>query len=502
MKDLLKGLKLLNQSDPCVEILVQENGEHILCTAGEVHLQRCIEDLVKRFALVEVNTSPPIIPFKETIIREPEFDLVKERITTTTTTTESSNSTVNTSVNNESTTEGSTTSPGKDSKSGTIVNSDGSVVIHSADKRLTLKIRAKPLPRMITRFLVDNIQFLKLLSTINSNHVNFTDTINILNDFKIKLKEQFDLAIEDEKEQYPNEVSKIEKEWSNIIDRILSFGPNRYGPNMLINCLDKSDLFSTTVWSELESNNNDINKKNSFKDLENGVNLGFQLATSKGPICEEPLEGVAFFIENFEYNNNTSELTNIINDKLNELKVESSDEETTIITKQRHVQTRSSQCLLLMKDACKRAFEAQPQRLMVALYKCEIMIVNCEALGKLYAVLGKRNGRIIDEQMKEGTSMFIVTSYLPVTDSFGLAEEIRKKTSGLASPHIEFSHFETLDIDPYWVPRTEEEKLLFGDKADFDNQAKKYMNEIRKRKGMFVQEKLVEHGEKQRTLGK
>ena len=48
LNELLKGLKLLNQSDPCVEIMVQENGEHILCTAGEVHLQRCIEDLVQR----------------------------------------------------------------------------------------------------------------------------------------------------------------------------------------------------------------------------------------------------------------------------------------------------------------------------------------------------------------------------------------------------------------------------------------------------------------------
>lgn len=79
MKDLIKGLKLLNQSDPCVEIFVQQNGEHILCTAGEVHLQRCIEDLVQRFAKCEVNVSAPIVPFKETLIAPPKFDLVKEK---------------------------------------------------------------------------------------------------------------------------------------------------------------------------------------------------------------------------------------------------------------------------------------------------------------------------------------------------------------------------------------------------------------------------------------
>jgi hypothetical protein len=44
--------------------------------------------------------------------------------------------------------------------------------------------------------------------------------------------------------------------------------------------------------------------------------------------------------------------------------------------------------------------------------------------------------------------------------------------------------------------------LKKGDKADFENQAKKYMNEVRKRKGLFVREKLVEHAEKQRTLMK
>ncbi len=62
--------------------------------------------------------------------------------------------------------------------------------------------------------------------------------------------------------------------------------------------------------------------------------------------------------------------------------------------------------------------------------------------------------------MKEGTSMFIITAHIPVADSFGLAEEIRKRTSGLASPHIEFSHFEIINIDPYWEPKTEEEVNL------------------------------------------
>ena len=42
-------MKLLNQSDPCVETTVLDTGELVLCTSGEVHLDRCIEDLKTRY---------------------------------------------------------------------------------------------------------------------------------------------------------------------------------------------------------------------------------------------------------------------------------------------------------------------------------------------------------------------------------------------------------------------------------------------------------------------
>lgn len=45
MGALTKGLRLLNQADPCVQILLQATGEHVLATAGEVHLEKCLEDL-------------------------------------------------------------------------------------------------------------------------------------------------------------------------------------------------------------------------------------------------------------------------------------------------------------------------------------------------------------------------------------------------------------------------------------------------------------------------
>ncbi|KAG9998360.1 hypothetical protein KCU78_g14828, partial [Aureobasidium melanogenum] len=63
-----------------------------------------------------------------------------------------------------------------------------------------------------------------------------------------------------------------------------------------------------------------------------------------------------------------------------------------------------------------------------------------------------------------------------------------------------FEGFEMLDEDPFWVPRTEEEIEDLGEKGDRENVAKRYVDAVRERKGLFVQRKVVEHGEKQKTL--
>lgn len=36
---MIEGLKLLEQADPCAEYYLQENGEHVILTAGELHLE-------------------------------------------------------------------------------------------------------------------------------------------------------------------------------------------------------------------------------------------------------------------------------------------------------------------------------------------------------------------------------------------------------------------------------------------------------------------------------
>lgn len=50
------------------------------------------------------------------------------------------------------------------------------------------------------------------------------------------------------------------------------------------------------------------------------------------------------------------------------------------------------------------------------------------------------------------------------------------------------------------MPTTEEELEDLGEKGDRENVAKRYMDTVRKRKGLFTNRRIVAAAEKQRTL--
>jgi hypothetical protein len=50
------------------------------------------------------------------------------------------------------------------------------------------------------------------------------------------------------------------------------------------------------------------------------------------------------------------------------------------------------------------------------------------------------------EEMREGSGMFVVHAYLPVEASFGLADEMRRRSSGAASASLLLSHWERLQV--------------------------------------------------------
>lgn len=204
---------------------------------------------------------------------------------------------------------------------------------------------------------------------------------------------------------------------ANTVDEIWSFGPQKCGPNLLLNRIPNSvyKQRSSSIWTTALNNQVKVDMNTSFTkdDYDLSIINGFQLATAKGSLCEEPLMGVAFIIERWsidtivDHTNNdeqeeTTEVPSVDSTAENPVDELESLVETVSITsgelstlsaqeKPRRVVDKSKvlikrgplsgQIVSTMRDGCQKAFDSQPRRLVAAMYKCEIM-VNAEALGK------------------------------------------------------------------------------------------------------------------------
>lgn len=435
MPALAQGMKLLNQADASVEISLQATGEYILSTAGEVHLQRCLDDLQDMFSKVKLNVSAPIVPFRETIIPPPKVD------------------TLNEAISSENVVKLPHTNPLlKEAEEET--SASGLVTIPTPNKACTLLIQAKPLPQAVTALLSDNTPLLKALYLASSSgaakakvHLN-AETLVKLRKLRHELSEAF---------------STTTGEWAEfpeIVDRIWAFGPNSTGSNVLLNGLPEYRRMS--VWNGLELATNGGGGE--LRDYDNSIVYGFQLAALAGPLCEEPLRGVCFILRGWSYMGEVGRGpgegergSGAVSGAGSDCKRSGSSPKECIvespvgspISTDRHPAVQnadtygpfSGQLISAMKEGCRRVFLTQPARLMTAMYTCDIL-ATAEVLGRLYAVLGRRNGRVCAEEMREGSTVFSIQAVVPVAESFGFAEEVRKKTSGLASPQLVFSHWE------------------------------------------------------------
>jgi len=69
---LVDGLKKLSKSDPLVQCITEENGEHIIAGCGELHVEICLKDLVEEYAKCEIKKGDPVVTYKETVYEESE----------------------------------------------------------------------------------------------------------------------------------------------------------------------------------------------------------------------------------------------------------------------------------------------------------------------------------------------------------------------------------------------------------------------------------------------
>lgn len=246
---------------------------------------------------------------------------------------------------------------------------------------------------------------------------------------------------------------------------------------------------------QYERNHEDQTRQTvTVRDLADKITYAFQLATGQGPLCHEPVQGIAVFLE--------------------DVAVHAGEEDAIDLGR------LTGEAIRLVRESISQGFLDWSPRILLAMYSCEIQasskqplsplhlykIANtntsktAEVLGRVYGVITRRRGRILSEMMKEGTPFFTILSLLPVAESFGFSEEIRKRTSGAASPQLIFAGFEALDEDPFWVPATEEELEDLGELADRENVAKRYMDAVRSRKGLVPAGRKLVDAEKQKTL--
>lgn len=242
-----------------------------------------------------------------------------------------------------------------------------------------------------------------------------------------------------------------------------------------------------------------VEKNKILRNLNNNIITGFQLATIAGPLCNEPMTSVAFIVEE-------------ITIQLEKEEDEEEDDEFSELGIPKPARAPGfnftpaflGQVISLTKEACRRAFLTHSVRIVEPMYLCD-MYVNSQALGKVLSLLGKRRAQIINQEIREGSSDdFTITAYLPVFESFGFALEMRDQTSGAANAQLVFSHWAVVDSDPFFKPTTQEEIEEWGDSIDTlpPPLSKRIITDVRKRKGLLVQEKIVERADAQRNLSR
>ncbi|CAD7704026.1 unnamed protein product [Ostreobium quekettii] len=514
MHQLAAGLALLSKADPSVEVQVLDSGEFILGSPGEVHLDTCLKELRERFAKIELEVSPPLVAFRESIFDASEVP--------------------------------------EEAASQFVRIIDAKTPTGTCE----IRVRAHPIPSRIASLLEEMSEVLRAILVSDKN---------------------VDVAEREKAMDVLHEAMKdVPKAFQSLMKRAWLLGPRRVGPNLLL-ChstagpslfdappsqvahLDKSQKggpqpskpsrpLAESVRAS-EGSRKVLQGKNESEDgdvvdddaksarsiestqvskvainipfdvpdaairlgftkatcdnssateeqlptisqsvrssVESGIVGGFLLASAAGPLCDEPMWGVALEIE-------ARILAPSQEEGPGELDV---GEEV--------YGPLSGQVINIVNMACRRAVVEAGPRLVEAMYLCEVQVTGSEPLAKVYAVLSRRRGTILRDELRGGSDVFIVHAYLPAEASFGFVDELRKKSRGGATASMMFSHWERLQADPFFFPTTEEEREEFGeDGLPLPNLARRLIDAVRRRKGLQVEQKVVEKATKQRTLAK
>ena len=559
------GLCTLYQADPAVEVSVQQSGEQIIEALGELHLEQCLKDLRDKYARVPIRVSPPLLAFREGLEPRPEkarsdapssiADSFLKRDTFSVETRSEKLKQYDSSVqfynrlppqldtvpwstdegapfvlcSQEYVQEGGTKARSTQSRRSCV----GRARVPAGDGTFALTVSCRSVTASLARILDeaprDIVSSIPLHIPLNVESPNASINKNSRSrGMDFLLREKLAAFIEH--------------------DEILeAFGPRSAGPNILLRSRSEANAgnFLVRVHESVESlchfvasdpyarrrllctqlDGNMHQKKDSDRqtliqnlDQKNesepyqvltgedaelawlavaqNIAGGFQLATAAGPMAEEPVYGVAFVVESIDIVavNFSSISSGIIFP--DQISIQKSSTFSPNVTKASRIAFRSA------------LLSAPTIRLIEGFYKCDLQCDQSQ-LGNLYAVLSKRRGLVLCDELIEGTELFLVCALIPIAETTGFSSELISRTSGAATtPLLSFSHWSSIPTSPFWRPTTNDERDEFGEAyATHDvnrvgNIARRYIDGVRIRKGMMVEEKVVKVAEKQRTLTK
>ena len=223
-------------------------------------------------------------------------------------------------------------------------------------------------------------------------------------------------------------------------------------------------------------------------ELDGTIRSGFLMASARGPLCEEPMMGVCFVVTDV---------------RMAAQPAAAADESSAGAEGASAFGPLSGQMIAAVASACRQAFLSKSARLYEATYVCDVRMTE-RSLGRVSGVLGRRRAEIFAQEYDTENATITLRALLPVRESFGLYQEMIAETSGAASVQLMLHDWRLLDMDPFFVAKTEAELEDIGHNvgAVGVNLARELLDEARRRKGLQVEEKLVEAGDKQRTLSK
>ncbi|CAI6012713.1 unnamed protein product [Closterium sp. NIES-65] len=189
-------------------------------------------------------------------------------------------------------------------------------------------------------------------------------------------------------------------DWDLLAARsIWAFGPDRQGPNILVN---------DTLPSEVD--------KNLLAAVKESVIQGFQWGAREGPLCDEPMRNVRFRL-------------------------------LDALVAPDPLQRGGGQVIPTSRRVAYSAFLMASPRLMEPVYFVEIQ-TPADCMSAIYTVLSRRRGHVTGDAAKAGTPAYIVKAILPVIESFGFETDLRYHTQGQAFCVSVFDHWAVVPGDP------------------------------------------------------